>query len=423
MRFKSLADWLEWQESFHPKAIDLGLERVKSVYQALPPQGPKPYTITIAGTNGKGSCVAMLNEIFCRQGFRVGAYTSPHLLRYNERIQINQTLVNDDDICTAFERVDQARGEISLSYFEFGTLAALDIFSRSKLDIQLLEVGLGGRLDAVNIIDADIAVVTCIEIDHSDWLGESRESIGLEKAGIFRRALPAIIGDINPPKSLMESASRKKAPVYSLGKEFNYRPHSDHWDWQGQDVELKQLPLPSLVGDQQLTNASIVLQAIQLAKDIRPVSDESIRSGLSNVSLTGRFQLIADGNRQVLLDVAHNPHAVRALADSLRKVFPDRKMVAIFSIMSNKDIEGVLAELQKQIVGWYIFSLDMSRAASEAKIIQAFNNCSISKYRYGFENFQDVLKAAKDESGEDDLIVIFGSFFLAAKYLGQHPNA
>ncbi|MDD5273601.1 MAG: Mur ligase family protein, partial [Methylovulum sp.] len=277
MHFDSLPGWLRWQESLHPLAIDLGLERVAAVYDALNPKHLKPLTITVAGTNGKGSCVAYLEAFYKAQGYRVGAYTSPHILRYNERIKINGEPVSDGLICAAFTRIEAVRDGHSLSYFEFGTLAALDIFWRSGLDIQILEVGLGGRLDAVNIVDPDAAIVTSIGIDHVYWLGDTRESIGREKAGIFRTATPAIVSDLNPPASVIATAQERDALLYCLNQQFYYRKQGRHWDWHAEGRQLNHLPEPALQGEHQYRNASAAILATQLLSERLPVSADAIR--------------------------------------------------------------------------------------------------------------------------------------------------
>ena len=417
MRFNTLENWLAWLESFHPKEIDLGLKRVKDVYQSLGSFDNKPLTITVAGTNGKGSSVAMLCSIFRAEGYRVGAYTSPHLLKYNERIQINNKAADAQDICEAFEHVDQARGSTSLTYFEFGTLAALDIFRRSQIDIQLLEVGLGGRLDAVNIVDPDIALVTTAALDHCDWLGDSRESIGFEKAGIFRNNIPAIVGDRNPPKSLLRYGQEIGVRFSRSGQDFNFERSGSGWTWQGNGNVISNLPLPKLHGNQQLANAAVVLQAIHLARKEKPVSAHSIRKGLSTVNLAGRFQLVSEVKPEVLLDVAHNPQAASALAQSLKQMFPNRNIHAVFSIMGDKDIEGVLSPMKSVINRWYVSPLDMPRVASEHDINKAFTACSIAPCGHRFTNFETAFEAAIQDCTDNDLIVIFGSFFLVAKYL------
>jgi len=244
MHFDSLQGWLKWQESLHPLTIDLGLERAARVFRSLNPQGVKPPTITVAGTNGKGSCVAYLDSIYRAQGYRVGAYTSPHILRYNERIKIDGQPVADEVISAAFARIEAVRGDTSLSYFEFGTLAALDIFWRAGVDVQLLEVGLGGRLDAVNIVDPDVALISSICIDHVEWLGGTREAIGREKAGIFRADTPAVVGDPEPPQSLLQTAKDKRAQLYCLGKHFRYEKQAMGWQWLADNYQISSLPEP-----------------------------------------------------------------------------------------------------------------------------------------------------------------------------------
>ena len=331
IRFDSLQGWLKWQESFHPLYIDLGLERAAQVFYALHPDYVKPPTITVAGTNGKGSSVAYLEAIYIAQGYRVGAYTSPHILKYNERIKIDGEPVSDDRICEAFARIESVRGNTSLSYFEFSTLAALDIFRRAGVDVQLLEVGLGGRLDAVNIVDPDVALITSISIDHIEWLGGTREAIGREKAGIFRAAIPAITGDPEPPESLMQSAVDQHTSLYCIGKDFDYKKQLTGWDWFSADRQMLQLPEPGLKGEHQYRNASAVILAVTKMDKILPVTEASIKQGLANVHLAGRFQLI-DGDIPVLLDVGHNPQAVRTLADYLAAVFPGRRIHAVFSM-------------------------------------------------------------------------------------------
>ncbi len=343
-RFDSLINWLNWQEGFHPRSIDLGLERAAGVFKALNPDAEKPPTLIVAGTNGKGSCIAFLEAIYRAQGYRVGAYTSPHILRYNERIKIDQQPVSDQLICQAFERIDIVRNNVSLSYFEFGTLAALDIFWRSGLDVQLLEVGLGGRLDAVNIIDSNVSLITSICIDHVDWLGETREAIGYEKAGIFRSGVPAIVGDLNPPESLINMAAERKTPLLRINHDYHYQIKQDSWDWFCKGKKQRNylsLPTPALKGEHQYRNASNVLMVLTEMEDCLPVNEQSIRQGLQNIQLSGRFQLI-DGDIPVLLDVAHNPQAVRALRSYLDDSFSGKRIHAVFSMMRDKDIKSVI---------------------------------------------------------------------------------
>lgn len=419
MHFDSLQGWLKWQESLHPQTIDLGLERVGRVFRALHPDYQKPPTITVAGTNGKGSCIAFLEAIYRAGGYRVGTYTSPHILHYNERIKIAGAQVADDLICEAFARIEAVRGDTSLSYFEFGTLAALDIFSRSALDIQLLEVGLGGRLDAVNLIDTDAAIITSICIDHVDWLGETRDLIAREKAGIFRPQTPAIVGDPNPPASLTACAAAKNASIYRIGSDFGYRKQSSGWDWFGPEMALCGLPEPSLKGEHQYRNAAAaILAALKLQASL-PVSEAVIAQGLTKAQLPGRFQLIEDdGDIPVLLDVGHNPQAARTLVEHLHDFFPGRCVHAVFSMMKDKDIGGVIEVMKPMVEDWFFAPLPNNpRCASETLMREKFADQAISAVNFGFSDFNHAFAAARKRAKPGDLLLVFGSFFLVSEYL------
>jgi len=418
MRFDSLKGWLDWQESLHPLAIDMGLERAAQVYHALNPDCIKPLTITVAGTNGKGSCIAYLEAIYRAQGYRVGAYSSPHIFKYNERIKIDGKPVSDDKICEAFARIESVRGNTSLSYFEFGTLAALDIFRRSGLDIQLLEVGLGGRLDAVNIIDPDVSLISSIGIDHVDWLGATREAIGREKAGIFRAKIPAIVGDPEPPDSLAQSAADKNARLYCINKDFTYKKQAATWDWFSGIRHIAQLPEPGLKGEHQYRNASAVILAVNMLSESLPVSDGSIRLGIKNAQLLGRFQLIND-KIPVLLDVGHNPEAVKTLIEYLTGTFPGRKVHAVFSMMKDKDIAAVLEIMNPVVHDWFFAPLANARAATEPHMREIFSQSSVTRVSFGFTGFAQAYDAAKKQSQEGDLLLVFGSFFLVSDCLNE----
>jgi len=423
-RFDSLAGWLQWQEGFHPRSIDLGLERAESVFNALNPEGIKPTTIIVAGTNGKGSCITFLEAIYRAQGYRVGAYTSPHILSYNERIRIDGIPVDDELICQAFERIDSVRNDTSLSYFEFGTLAALDIFWQSDLDIQLLEVGLGGRLDAINIIDSDVSLITSICIDHVDWLGETREAIGYEKAGVFRTGVPVIIGDDNPPKSMLQQAEIKKSPVLLINQAFDFERQQSGWDWHYEGKNKQQylsLPQPGIKGEHQYANAASVLATVTILANKLPVTERAIRQGLEDASLPGRFQLI-EGEVPVLLDVAHNPQAVRSLLAYLNENFADTRIHAVFSMMKDKDIKGVIDIIAPAIDYWFISPLSYSRAADDKKLKKCFQQCALNNTHFGFKNFSEAYGAAEEKSKKGDLIVVFGSFFLVSEYLANATN-
>ncbi len=424
MHFDTLKGWLDWQESLHPRSIDLGLDRVTQVYHALKAPAPKKLvTITVAGTNGKGSSIAFLEAIYLAQGLKVGAYTSPHIINYNERIKINAQPISDELICAAFARIEAVRNNISLSYFEFGTLAALDIFSRSELDIQLLEVGLGGRLDAVNIVDPDAAIVTSISIDHTAWLGETREAIAYEKSGVFRANTPAITGELEPPQPLIDNAEKINARLLRLGHEFSYQKNATSWDWQCGKNHLNDLPAPQLKGEHQYRNAASVLTAIDNLQSKIAVSEQAIKQGLSNTKLAGRFQYIKSAP-PVLLDVSHNPQAAQALVEHLQAEFQHTPVHAIFTMMNDKDLTGVISLMQPFIKHWYIAPLDHSRASTESELKNAFQHCDIIQVSFGFENFLTSYYAAKNKAQADQgVILIFGSFFLVSEYLTLFSNS
>jgi dihydrofolate synthase/folylpolyglutamate synthase len=424
-RFESLSDWLTWQEGFHPRNIDLGLDRVSDVYRSLNPSLTQPVTITVGGTNGKGSCVAYLESIYRAEGYTVGAYTSPHICCYNERIRINGQALDDVSICQAFERIESVRHGVSLSYFEFGTLAALDLFNRNQVDVQILEVGLGGRLDAVNIVDCDVALISTIDIDHADWLGNTREAIGFEKAGIFRQGVPAVIGDPEPPSSIRGYAKDCQALLYQIHKDFTYsKQNSDgHWTFQTASGECHQnLPYPSLPGEHQFRNASSVLMAVELLQSRLPVKSCSMVQGLMKIDLPGRFQWI-DRRVPVLLDVAHNPQAVAVLADYLRHEFANRTIDVVFAMMKDKDITGVINTMKPLIRNWYFAPLpEVSRAADKFFMADCFQQCAIESIDFSCRDFVHAFEIAEQRAATNGLILIFGSFFLVSEYLKHYSE-
>lgn len=417
-RFESLTAWLNWQEQLHPRSIDLGLERVAGVYQQLNQNRPKITTITVAGTNGKGSCIAYLEAIYLAQGYRVGAYTSPHILRYNERIRINGQPVDDETICQSFQRIDTLRGETSLSYFEFSTLAGLDIFAEAHVDIQLLEVGLGGRLDAVNIIDPDVALVTTIALDHVEWLGDNEEAIAKEKAGIFRADKPAIIGDQFTQQALIQVAAEKQAHLLQLGQAYRYVKSLATWDWFNDSNNLYELPLPAFQGEHQYRNAAAVLMAVTCLQSVLPVGFQAIVQGLQNAQLKGRFQFIS-GQPSVLLDVGHNPQAVQTLIEHLQENFSTVKIHAVFAMMKDKDIATVIAMMKLYVTDWYLAPLINSRAASQELLMDYFQRQNITNVYSGYSDCEAAFKAARNQSQAGDLILVFGSFFLVSEYLAK----
>lgn len=417
-RFDSLNDWLSWQEQYHPRPIDLGLERVADVFRQLAGPQSAPLTITVAGTNGKGSTVAYLEAICRAAGYLVGAYTSPHIVRYNERIRIDGTPVQDDEICAAFERIDTVRGNTSLSYFEFGTLAALDIFRRRSVDVQILEVGLGGRLDAVNIVDADAAIVTTIGFDHVEWLGNTLEAIGREKAGIFRADRPAIIGDDQAPRSLFEVADDKGSRVLAFGSDFNYARQQNGWSWTGLERQIDDLPDLPLKGEHQYRNAAAAIMALQAIANRLSVDESAIREGLAQVRLPGRFQLLP-GKPAVLLDVGHNPQAVTTLRAHLQECFSTVRIHAVFAMMKDKDIPGVLALMKTIVSVWHLAPLSNPRAADSETLLSYFKQQGIDDVHGGYVDFKSAFAAAHEHAEPDDLIVVFGSFFLVSEYLSH----
>jgi dihydrofolate synthase/folylpolyglutamate synthase len=419
-RFPTLDAWLTHLESAHPVGIDMGLTRIGKVKDALRLSFACP-VITVGGTNGKGSTCAILESILLRAGYRVGCHTSPHLLAFNERARVNGQIAADADLLPHFEAVEAARTSlpepVSLTYFEFTTLAIMRLFASLGLDAVILEVGLGGRLDAVNIIDADCAIVTSIDIDHTEYLGDTREKIAFEKAGIFRPGKPAVCGDPAPPQTLVEHAQKIGADLWLFGRDFHYegQPGSERqqWSYVGRTLRRSALAYPALRGANQLINTSAALAALEALRDRLPVSAQDIRLGLANVELPGRFQLLP-GKPAIVLDVAHNPHAAAALAQNLGNMGFFRYTYAVFGAMRDKDIDGVLKHMKSEIDHWCVTGLPLARAASAEDLAAALRrvgvtdgaDSSVTSFASPAEAFQDALKRASD----DDRIVVFGSF-------------
>ncbi len=393
----------------------LGLERVREVAarMALP---PPPVTLTVGGTNGKGSTCAMLERILVESGYRTGCYTSPHLLRYNERVRISGEEAGDAALCVSFERVDKARGETQLTYFEFGTLAALAIFHEAKVDAAILEVGLGGRLDAVNIVDADCAIVAAVDIDHVSYLGDSRESIGFEKAGIFRVARPAICGDADPPATLVEHAHNIGAELQVLGREFGFQRHEGQWDFLGRKGAKRALPFPALRGAWQLRNAACALAALDELAERLPVSLGEVKRGLMLATLPGRLQVLP-GKPAIILDVAHNPQAARALADGLGDMGFYESTLAVFGVLADKDIAGVIDAIRPRIDRWFVAAPPSARAAPAADVAALLAARGLGEATRAFAGIDAALAAARREAGPNDRIVVFGSFYTVAEAL------
>jgi dihydrofolate synthase/folylpolyglutamate synthase len=416
MRFTKLSDWLHWQETLHPQTIDLSLGRPGEVMQRMGIAARPTYAVfTIAGTNGKGSTAAMLDSILRAAGYRVGIYTSPHLLRYTERIRINGEEVSDAALCDAFEHVDQARGEISLSYFEFGTLAAFDLFVRADLDAVVLEVGMGGRLDAVNLIDADVAIIAPIDVDHAEWLGSDRETIAREKAGIFRHGRPAVSSDPHPPAMLSSEAARIGTPLYQLGEDFTYGVEGTHWWWQGTNRRLEGLPLPALRGASQAQNAAGVLMAVELLAARLPVCQEDVQAGLLAVMLPGRFQVVP-GPITSIFDVGHNPHAARELARNLRATATGGRTLAVVGMLADKDAQGVASTLNSSIDEWFVADLGGARSRSAENLLAELTLGGVVNVR-AWGSVEQAYRAALAQAQAGDRVVVFGSFHTVAEAL------
>ena len=410
MRFDTLQEWLAWQEQLHPQDIELGLERVAQVWQSLGGQAFSCPVISVAGTNGKGSSIAMLQSIYMAAGYRVGSYTSPHLWQYQERIKINAVAIDEAELCQAFAKIDEARGEISLTYFEFGTLAALLLFQQAPLDIVLLEVGLGGRLDAVNIIDADVAIITSIDLDHQAWLGNTREAIAKEKAGILRADQASVIADPRCPELIEATAKALGNQCYVAERDYQFEVGQGQWRWQTEHRVRAGLPLPALAGAHQQQNAAGVLMALEILQTQLPVSQAQIREGLLSAELAGRFQVVP-GEPTLIFDVAHNPAAAQQLAHSLAAYATDRRCVAVFGLLADKDIQGVVRPFCDLIAHWCVTELHTARAKPveelEAGLLQACPSALVSKAN----SVKQALLQAQSLAKPDDIILVFGSFY------------
>ncbi|OCH17541.1 bifunctional tetrahydrofolate synthase/dihydrofolate synthase [Aliivibrio logei] len=400
-----LSVWLRYLESIHTSAIDLGLDRVQRVAQRAKLTKPAPTVITVAGTNGKGSTCALMESILLNAGYRVGVYSSPHLIRYNERIRINGNDLSDSLISQSFAAIEAWRKDTPLSLFEFGTLAALWAFKAHQVDVLLLEVGLGGRLDATNVVDHDVSIITSLAVDHVDWLGDDINVIGFEKAGIFRSDKPAICGQPNPPSSVAAHADDINADLHQVGYQFTYKVNEDNktWSWQSGAFDLTGLPLPKLP----LANAATAIMALGCA-DLE-LTDVNIVEGLKAAHLPGRMQILTRGEEiiepLILLDVAHNPHSAHYLVQQVRLRYPNKKIHAVVGMLHDKDIESTVNEFTGVVDVWYPASLSGPRAAKASELV-AFIEQETTEYSSPVEAF----KVALQHAGNDELILVFGSF-------------
>lgn len=443
MRFHTLNDWLAWQERLHPEEIELGLERIARVWKGMqaPSSTYAAFTcpiISVAGTNGKGSSIAMLQAMYLAAGYRVGSYTSPHLYHYNERICLNGELVTDVLLIDAFQIIDDARQSIepniSLTYFEFGTLAALHIFAQVDLDVILLEVGLGGRLDAVNIIDAEVALITSIDLDHQSWLGNSREEIAREKAGILRANKTCVISDPNTPAIIEQQAKEMDCTCCVSGQTFDYQLEQRQWRWQAEDKIRAGLPLPTLSGQQQLQNAAGVLMVIETLQSVLPVSQQAIRDGLLLASLPGRFEIrqISQGDISVVFDVAHNPAAAVSLAESIQTfcgmngvsgASGKRRLLCVFAILADKDMPRVIGPLIPYVSHWNLASPSTARGRPVGEIEKELNrqlaaqntNIMHEIQVKSHESVGQAILYVQNIAKPGDVILVYGSFYTVAE--------
>jgi dihydrofolate synthase/folylpolyglutamate synthase len=414
---RTLGEWLSHVERQHPKAIALGLERVNAVLArlAIAPGCP---VITVGGTNGKGSTCAMLEGILRSAGYRTGLYTSPHLLRYNERVRVAGREAEDAALCEAFAAVETARGEVPLTYFEYGTLAAAWLFARERLDAVVLEVGLGGRLDAVNAIEPDCAVLTSVGVDHVEYLGATLEAIGREKAGIFRAGKPAVVAEPDPPASVPGEAARIGARLLLIGRDFGFSAQAAQWSFWGPAGKRGGLAYPALRGAVQLRNAAAAIAALDELRAQLPIGMQDVRRGLADASAPGRFQVLP-GRPQIVLDVAHNPQAAAVLAENLGASGFAPRTIAVLGMLADKDIAGVMRALAQRITRWHLATLGGPRGANAQQLAVVLAESGAVAPAIEHASVAAALAAAQDEAGEGDKIVVFGSFLTVAEAMEQ----
>lgn len=421
-----LPDWLAHAERLHPRGIALGLDRVRSVAARLDLDFGCP-VLTVGGTNGKGSTCAMLEAVLLSAGYRVALHTSPHLLAFNERARFMAESAPDEALARHMAEVEQARGDVALTFFEFTLLAILRWFRAQSPDVVLLEVGLGGRLDAVNLIDADCSIVTCVDIDHAEFLGDTREAIGWEKAHIYRAGRPAICADPVPPETLVRYAGDIGADLRLFGRDFRYAGDRQQWSWAGREQRRSGMAYPALRGANQLLNASGVLAALEAMRDRLPVSQQAVRQGLATVELAGRFQVLP-GRPAIVLDVAHNPHAAAHLAENLDNMgfFPETW--AVFGAMRDKDLQGIVGRVRGRIDHWLVTSLPLPRAATTDELLAALASAGIEPgsgrgEASAWSSPREACAHALGRAAEGDRIVVFGSFLTVADVLAARRAA
>ena len=416
---QTLPEWLAHCERLHPKTIELGLERVRAVADRMGLKFGCP-VFTVAGTNGKGSTCAMLAAILGHAGYRTGVYTSPHLVHFEERCRIAGEIVTGEELVGHFEQVEAARGAVSLTYFEFTTLAIMSLMAASRLDVAILEVGLGGRLDAVNIIDTDCAMITSIDLDHMEFLGPDRESIGREKAGVMRTGRPAVVSDPVPPQSVVDRALEIGADLWLLGRDYNFQGDKQQWAWAGRGRRYAGLAYPALRGANQLVNAAGVLAALEAVRGKLPVTAQAVRNGLAMVELPGRFQIVP-GQPALVLDVAHNPHSVAALSANLDAMgfFPVTH--AVFGAMADKDLAPMLQKVMPIVDRWYFTDLPTARADSAAHLMEKWRSLETRREVRASTHADPMaaFESARAAANPTDRIVVFGSFYTVGGVLAH----
>ena len=399
-----LATWLYYLEHLHTQAIELGLDRIRQVARRLDLLKPAPFVFTVAGTNGKGTTCRTLETLLIAAGYRVGVYSSPHLVRYTERVRVQDQELSEALHTASFAEIEAGRGDISLTYFEFGTLSALNLFRQSQLDVVILEVGLGGRLDATNIVDADVAVITSIALDHTDWLGPDRESIGREKAGVFRAGKPAIVGEPDMPDSIAAVANEKGAQLLQRGRDWSYRQQAESWSLRDVQGDLSDLPLPQVP----LPNAATALVALRASG--LTVSEAQIRANLPLAVLPGRFQTVSESPR-VILDVAHNPHAAAYLASRLATLPAQGAVHAVVGMLHDKDIAGTLAALAPEVDYWYCAPLEGPRGATAEQLMMHLPQAQ------AFADVDSAWQQARQQAQPQDIVLVCGSFHTVAQVM------
>lgn len=397
----SLQEWLDYLEQLHGQAIELGLDRIRHVATKLNLLKPAPFVFTVGGTNGKGTTCRTLEVLLMAAGYRVGVYSSPHFIRYTERVRINGQELSEQHHISSFHSLNEGRGETSLTFFEFSTLSALQLFKQADLDVVILEVGLGGRLDATNIVDADVAVLTSIALDHTDWLGPDRESIGREKAGIFRQGKPAVVGEPDMPVTISKVAQDKGAILLSRDKEWSFSASSQSWQFQDIQGKLIELPLPQVP----LANAATALAALRVSG--LTLSEAVLRESIATATLPGRFQILQH-SPMVILDVAHNPHAARYLVDKIKQLAPAGKLRGVLGMLHDKDIDGTVTILSEVVDHWYCASLEGPRGATAQRLQQILPAAN------GYQTVEQAWYAALAQADAADVVLVCGSFHTVA---------